>query len=164
MTTSLIRFEDKHISFSQVIMGLTTEIHGYLQDARFLHTSRMLGGCKLDPTLISALVEIWMPNTHTFHLLCNECTITLEDIALQLGLPIDRPVVTGLAVIPGKEDLCMAFLGKVPNKFQGGQIAMKWLEVNFKEFPPNTTDVVKEQYAQAFILRLIEGILMPDKS
>ncbi|KAH1063850.1 hypothetical protein J1N35_028837 [Gossypium stocksii] len=34
-----------------------TEIHGYLQDARFLHASRMLGDCKLNHKLISALVE-----------------------------------------------------------------------------------------------------------
>ncbi|MBA0875513.1 hypothetical protein Goshw_018519, partial [Gossypium schwendimanii] len=37
--------------------SLDTEIHGYLQDARFLHVSCMLGGCKLDHTLINALDE-----------------------------------------------------------------------------------------------------------
>ncbi|MBA0812702.1 hypothetical protein Gohar_026644, partial [Gossypium harknessii] len=44
-------------------------------------------------------------------------------------LPIDGPVVTGSAVVPSKEDLCEAFLGKVSNKFQGDQIDMKWLKV-----------------------------------
>ncbi|KAG8474236.1 hypothetical protein CXB51_033830 [Gossypium anomalum] len=73
-------------------------------------------------------------------------------------------VVIGSATIPDKEDLCEAFLGKVPNKFQDGWIDMKWLENNFKELPPNATDIVKEQYAQGFILRLIEGILMLDKT
>ncbi|KAK5842479.1 hypothetical protein PVK06_004843 [Gossypium arboreum] len=41
---------------------------------------------------------------------------------------------------------------------------MNWSETNFKELPPNATNIVKEQYAQAFILRLMGGILMPDKS
>ncbi|MBA0648296.1 hypothetical protein Goklo_016048 [Gossypium klotzschianum] len=35
---------------------------------------------------------------------------------------------------------------------------MKWLETNFKELPSNATDIVKEQYAQAFILSLIEDV------
>ncbi|MBA0667951.1 hypothetical protein Goklo_000946 [Gossypium klotzschianum] len=107
----------------------------------------MLGGCKLVPTLISALVERWRPKTHTFHLLCSECTITLEDVALQLGLLVNGPVVTRLVVVPSKEDLCEAFLGKVLRKFQGGQVNMKWLEYNFKDLPPDAIDVVKEQFA-----------------
>ncbi|KAK5775303.1 hypothetical protein PVK06_043176 [Gossypium arboreum] len=46
--------------------------------------------------LISALVERWRPDTHTFHLPCGECNVTLEDVALQLGLPIDESAVTGI--------------------------------------------------------------------
>ncbi|KAK5842822.1 hypothetical protein PVK06_005224 [Gossypium arboreum] len=45
--------------------------------------------------LISTLVERWHPETHTFYFPCAECTITLEDIALQLELPIDGNVITG---------------------------------------------------------------------
>ncbi|MBA0570824.1 hypothetical protein Golob_004432, partial [Gossypium lobatum] len=52
-------------------------------------------GCKLDPKLISALVERWRPDTHTFHLPYGESTITLEDVHLQLGLLVDKSVVTG---------------------------------------------------------------------
>ncbi|MBA0573679.1 hypothetical protein Golob_000941 [Gossypium lobatum] len=40
---------------------------------------------------------------------------------------------------------------------------MKWLETNFKELPLNAPNLVKEQYARAFILGLIGGILMLDK-
>ncbi|XP_052487970.1 serine/threonine-protein phosphatase 7 long form homolog [Gossypium raimondii] len=45
--------------------------------------------------LIFALVERWRPETHTFHLTCGECTVTLEDVVIQLGLPIDGNTVTG---------------------------------------------------------------------
>ncbi|MBA0871969.1 hypothetical protein Goshw_003543 [Gossypium schwendimanii] len=70
MASSMIRFDDKHISAAQAIMvddrvlegfihnlskSLDIEIRVYLQDARFLHASRILGGYKLDPTLINAL-------------------------------------------------------------------------------------------------------------
>ncbi|MBA0813521.1 hypothetical protein Gohar_027366 [Gossypium harknessii] len=89
MTTSLIRFDDKHIFATQLAMGfihnmgkpMILEIRGHLQAAGFLHASRMSRGCKLDLQLISVLVERWRCRTHTFHIPCNECTITLEDSA-----------------------------------------------------------------------------------
>ncbi|MFQ6647762.1 hypothetical protein Gotur_021006 [Gossypium turneri] len=103
-------------------------------------------------------------STHTFHLPYSECTITLEDVALQLSFPVDGSVATGLEVIPDKDDTCEEFLGKVLKKFYSDRIGMKWLETNFKYLPKDALDIVKEQYAQAFILKLIGGILMPDKS
>ncbi|KAA3457171.1 serine/threonine-protein phosphatase 7 long form-like protein [Gossypium australe] len=45
--------------------------------------------------LISALVERWRLETHTCRLSCEECTITLKDVALQLGLLVDGATVTG---------------------------------------------------------------------
>ncbi|KAK5775289.1 hypothetical protein PVK06_043162 [Gossypium arboreum] len=62
---------------------------------------------------------------HTFlHFSYGECTITLEDVALQLGLLMDGSVVTGATIVPDKEDLWTALLGKVLNKFDGGRISM----------------------------------------
>ncbi|PPS11241.1 hypothetical protein GOBAR_AA09403 [Gossypium barbadense] len=45
---------------------------------------------------------------------------------------MDEPIVMGSTIVPGKESLCKAFLEKVPNKFYGGWIDMKWLKTNFK--------------------------------
>ncbi|KAK5793039.1 hypothetical protein PVK06_034174 [Gossypium arboreum] len=104
-------------------------------------------GYKLDPTFISALAEIWRPETHTFHLLGDKCKITLEDVTLQLGLPMDEPIVMGSTIVPSKEGLCKAFLEKVPNKFYGGWIDMKWLKTNFKNLLKDASDIVKEKYA-----------------
>ncbi|XP_017622218.1 protein MAINTENANCE OF MERISTEMS-like [Gossypium arboreum] len=72
--------------------------------------------------LISALVERWRPETHTFHLPCGECTITLEDVALQLGLPIDGNSVTGISSISRPATLCYKLLGRSPSegKFASG--------------------------------------------
>ncbi|KAK5812048.1 hypothetical protein PVK06_027443 [Gossypium arboreum] len=115
MTSSLIHFDDKHVSATQsaddrVLEGFIhnflksapSETHGYFRDVEFLHASRMLGGCKLNPTLISGLVKRWRPETYTFHLPCSECTITLEDVALKLGFLVDGSIVMGSVFVPDK--------------------------------------------------------------
>ncbi|XP_052476337.1 serine/threonine-protein phosphatase 7 long form homolog [Gossypium raimondii] len=66
----------------------------YLELAGFRSTA-LIRTFNLRYDLISALVERWRPKTHTFHLPCGECTVTLEDVAVQLGLPIDGNAVTG---------------------------------------------------------------------
>ncbi|MBA0710985.1 hypothetical protein Golax_010226 [Gossypium laxum] len=58
----------------------------------------MLRGTKLDPPIISAFFKRWRLDTHTFHLPCGECTITLEDINLKLGLPVDWDIIMGPVV------------------------------------------------------------------
>ncbi|KAH1107113.1 hypothetical protein J1N35_010881, partial [Gossypium stocksii] len=89
-------------------------IEQHLQEVRFLHMSFMLeGGTKLDPTLINVLVKIWKPETHTFHLPCGECTITLEDVALELGLPVDELVAMGIVVVGDWSGICEQTLSKV---------------------------------------------------
>ena len=44
--------------------------------------------------LISSLLERWRSETHTFHFPHGETTVTLEDVVVLLGLPIDGDVVT----------------------------------------------------------------------
>ena len=53
------------------------------------------GGLELDRALITALVERWRPETHTFHLTVGEATITLQDVAVIMGLPIEGQAVIG---------------------------------------------------------------------
>ncbi|MBA0573794.1 hypothetical protein Golob_001051, partial [Gossypium lobatum] len=105
--------------------GAPKVIHGHLQDASFSYAARMLEGIKLDPLLISALVERWRPEMHTFHLSYSECTNTLEDISLQVGLPVDEDVVTGAVVNADWSVTCEKLLRNVPNKFKGSRIEMR---------------------------------------
>ncbi|MBA0696195.1 hypothetical protein Goari_002770 [Gossypium aridum] len=73
---------------------LSPLIENYLREANFWHVATIGRGCKLDPKLISALIERWRPETDTFHLPYGECTITLEDVQLQLRLPVDGSALT----------------------------------------------------------------------
>ncbi|KAF7826509.1 serine/threonine-protein phosphatase 7 long form-like protein [Senna tora] len=96
--------------------------------------------------MVTALIMWWWTETHTFRMAIGigETTITLEDVAIQLGLPID-----------GKEDvdstnhnwaqLCQELLGKTPEE-------------------RDLEDEELHQIVQAYILRLIGGFLMPDTS
>ncbi|KAE8807656.1 Alpha-L-arabinofuranosidase 1 [Hordeum vulgare] len=44
---------------------------------------------------LNALTNRWRPETHSFHLVCGEMTMTLEDVDMIRGLPINGSAVTG---------------------------------------------------------------------
>ncbi|KAK5784867.1 hypothetical protein PVK06_039406 [Gossypium arboreum] len=87
MAGELIRLDNKHISVDQMTMSVdqvlqcyirntfgppSPLIENYLREAKFWHMATIGRGCKLDLKLISALIERWRPETHTFHLSCGE--------------------------------------------------------------------------------------------
>ena len=54
-----------------------------------------IGHIILDWGLITSLFERWRPKTHTFHLPVGEMTITLQNVAIILGLRIHGLPITG---------------------------------------------------------------------
>ncbi|KAK5842275.1 hypothetical protein PVK06_004611 [Gossypium arboreum] len=144
--------------------GAPEVIHGHLRDISFVYAACIHGGTKLDLPLINALVKRWRPKMYTFHLSYDECTITLDDVSLQLDLSTNRDVVTGPIISAGWTGTCEQLLGKVSNKFMGSKFKMKWLEDNFQIIDALVSDAKKEQFTCAFILKLIGGLLMLDKS
>ncbi|KAK9997867.1 hypothetical protein SO802_017470 [Lithocarpus litseifolius] len=95
--------------------------HITMQDNRVIDIIKLVGlerlfrapSREIDHCLISALVERWRPETHTFHLPHGEMSITLEDVEVILGLPIDGEVLVGpTTVVDGDwRQLCVALLG-----------------------------------------------------
>ncbi|MBA0867421.1 hypothetical protein Goshw_030218 [Gossypium schwendimanii] len=110
-------------------------IENYLREASFWHAAIIGRGYKLDLKLISALIERWRPETHTFSIPCKECTITLEDLQLQLRLPVDGSALTESVQSVDWGAVCYDLLGVVPDNIYG-----------------------------AYILEMIGGYLMPDLS
>ena len=70
-------------------------IESLLIQAGFSNVAK-LGEIKINNDLVAALVEWWRPKSRTFHLPVDECTITLEDVALQLSLHVDGKLITDL--------------------------------------------------------------------
>ncbi|MBA0778333.1 hypothetical protein Gotri_006204 [Gossypium trilobum] len=70
----------------------------------------------------------------------------------------------GSVVVGNWSDICKELLGKVPLKFFGGRIELKWLKDNFKDIDESLNPLEREQYTQVYIMRLIRGVLMPDKA
>ncbi|RYR12357.1 hypothetical protein Ahy_B04g069895 [Arachis hypogaea] len=82
-------------------MSLDDRIMLYLQMAGLYHIARLNETWFiLDEPLVSAFVGRWRPKTHTFHMLFGECTIMLQDVAYQLGLPINGAPTIGIASSP----------------------------------------------------------------
>ncbi|KAK5833207.1 hypothetical protein PVK06_017024 [Gossypium arboreum] len=105
-----------------------------------------------------------MTMTHTFHLLCEECTITLEDGHLQLGLPVDGYAVTGSVSSTDWGAICYELLGAILDKINGGRIEMGWLRDTFPKPDNDSTELERIRYARAYILEMIGGYLMLDLS
>ena len=65
----------------------------YLRRARLYDYHQVTYG-RVDQAMITTLVERWRQETHTFHLLLGEETITLLDIVVFSRLPIEGHVVS----------------------------------------------------------------------
>ena len=72
----------------------------------------------VDRALLSALMDRWRPETHTFHLPVGEMTLTLQDMSLLLGLPHASRAVVARAVGPHlRQEILDRFAGVIePNE------------------------------------------------
>ncbi|KAK5842528.1 hypothetical protein PVK06_004899 [Gossypium arboreum] len=110
--------------------------------------------------LISTLVEHWCPETHTFHLSYRECTVTLEDVALQLWLPINGNAITRISAIAEPTVFFYSLLGVSPADAESNFTGLKfsWLKVNFEHLSINATEYEVMCAARAYIMHIIRGV------
>jgi len=125
----------------------------------------------MDSAALSALVDRWRPETHTFHLPCGELTVTLQDIAMILGLPIDGTAVCGPLNPAGWRDRVGELVGIRPPDVGPDETDKKptgvhssWLSTNFNGCPENVNDGVVQRYARAWLWHMVAGFLFPDGS
>ncbi|XP_020233817.1 serine/threonine-protein phosphatase 7 long form homolog [Cajanus cajan] len=147
------------------IAGVPQQIIPLLDQAGFGWIAR-LNYIKVSPGLLTALVERWRPETHTFHMPFGECTITLQDVGMLVGLPVDGESVLSRGS-PNILELAEELLGVVPpqSEIKGHRVRLFWLAAIFRDIADDIDDVdVLVRYARAWILRYLGGVLVPDRS
>ncbi|CAM8883282.1 unnamed protein product [Rhodiola kirilowii] len=109
---------------------------------------------EVDWSFMTSLVERWRSETHTFHLHHGEMTITLEDVGVLMGLPIEaRAVITNQEV---DDALCLSLLGVVPpTGRRDTSVRCTWFRDNMKEIPEDASEEVIQGYARAYILVIV---------
>ena len=127
---------------------------------------------EVDYALITALVEQWRPETHTFHLPHGEMSITLQDIEVMLGISVDGLPVTGRIDLKWNK-VCRELLGHEPlpvipnsNKstLTGARIKYKWLDAQFAApLAADADDEVVQQNVRYHLLVRMGALLFMDK-
>ncbi|XP_042443972.1 serine/threonine-protein phosphatase 7 long form homolog [Zingiber officinale] len=94
-------------------------------------------------------------------------TVTLQDVAVLLGLPIHGSAISGRANVD-IYDYCLRFLDQVlhPSNMKPRCLSIGWLAKTFDltKLPTNATDETIQCYVRATILRIIGGDLMGSKT
>ncbi|KAG8501160.1 hypothetical protein CXB51_003246 [Gossypium anomalum] len=152
MARELIRLDNKHISIEQLKMSVDRVLECYIRNM---------------PNPLSPLIENYLREAGFWHVATigrGECTITLQDVHLQLGLPVDGYAVTRSASSSDWSAVCYELLGAIPDYINGGRIQMSWLRDTFLEPDNDSTELERIRYARVYILEIIGGYLMPDLS
>ncbi|XP_058746479.1 protein MAIN-LIKE 2-like [Vicia villosa] len=139
----------------------------YLNIAGFGPISR-IAESSIDHKFVLALLERWRPETHTFHLPTGECTITLEDVHMLLGLPVDGKAINGCVM--QANSLCQEAIGidliegAVGARGQG--VNLKRLKEHYKKFrlDDESTQETILQKTRCYVLLLIGNVLFPDST
>ncbi|KAK4408325.1 Serine/threonine-protein phosphatase 7 long form [Sesamum angolense] len=129
------------------------------------------GRIQYDCHLITALVERWRSKTHSFHFRVGEATITLQDVQVIWGLPIDGEPVSGTDLERTSvqwQEYCMQYIGFAPEDgaLKGSRLQVKAIieHISHVHITPDTPHLTVVQYARAVALLLLGGTMCPDSS
>ncbi|KAH7862907.1 hypothetical protein Vadar_010985 [Vaccinium darrowii] len=121
---------------------------------------------QLDLALLTALVERWRPETHTFHFTSAEATVALQDVEIITGLSVDGGPVTGSTDLNWEQmvlDLLGLELQNAPWR-RGNKVTLQWLWGHFNgQVQETDTQVQIEQKAPGYIMQLIGSVLVLDE-
>ncbi|KAK6151727.1 hypothetical protein DH2020_014362 [Rehmannia glutinosa] len=158
-------------SFDGQLVQLHPRVVHTLYQMGFYGVARC-GRIDIDNHLITTLVERWRPETHTFHLPVGETTVTLQDVAIIWGLPVEGLPVIARDLERTRDEWMLYYqqwLGFAPtlNMFRGAsRLKLVALRSHFEQIviAEHTPQLEVEQYARGIALLLIGSFLMPDSS
>ena len=153
-------------------------VHGHMdydeRYAPFFKRARLLGFVlqfkRQPPTLVhaalTALIDRWRPETHSFHLPCGEMTVTLEDWGMITAMPIEGHALTGRVERTNWQERVTTLIGDCPgaksNRTSG--VPLIWLSEHRKTCPEGANDATVEWYARAYLWYLLTEVVFLDSS
>ncbi|CAI0400298.1 unnamed protein product [Linum tenue] len=131
---------------------------------------------EMDNNLLTTMVERWRKETHTFHLLEGEMTITLKDVAMLTELSIngDAIIESSQKLLNGwgqfiSENLGINIAEKAPQDrhvppLHKSVLSIHWLVRTFGSLSADATDDQIERYARIYLIYFVGRFLFPNKS
>jgi len=127
----------------------------------------------LNAAAITALVDRWRTETHSFHLRTGEMTVTLQDVALITSLPIEGKPLCMSTNSDGWRQQMEALIGMAPPQAQVEEGEKKkerraagapftWIVANFAHCPQGANEDVIQIYARVYMWYVISRTLFAD--
>ncbi|KAK1698634.1 hypothetical protein QYE76_015331 [Lolium multiflorum] len=115
------------------------------------------GGPNMNPSALTALVDRWRPETHTFHLRAGEMAPTLQDVSMILGLPIQGEPLCMNTASDGWRGQMEDLIGRAPpapanpkERVPAGA-SFSWIRTNFAECPEGANEDTRRTYARVYL-------------
>uniref|UniRef100_A0A8R7RFD4 Aminotransferase-like plant mobile domain-containing protein n=1 Tax=Triticum urartu TaxID=4572 RepID=A0A8R7RFD4_TRIUA len=158
----------RHHGVSGAAMPYDERYTPYIQQAGLLPWIQLVSRStpNLNAPLVSSLADRWRPETHSFHLRTGEMTVTLQDVSLITGLPIDgRPLCMSTNSDGWRQQMIaligMAHTGAEADVEEGQEkkkkerkpagAAFTWIQANFAHCPADATDDVIQTHARVYM-------------
>jgi hypothetical protein len=161
MSSMLMNYDERYTPYIQNL-GLLPFIHMVTRSTPHMN-----------PAAITALVDRWRPETYNFHLRTGEMTVTLEDMAMILALPIEgTPLCIDISYDDWHGEM-VDIIGKCPgdtlNK-EGVKLRVAagatftWISDNFNTCPEDADEDVVKMYARVYVWYVMTRTLFNDAS
>ncbi|XP_022031223.1 serine/threonine-protein phosphatase 7 long form homolog [Helianthus annuus] len=141
-------------------------VEGYIREAGF--GGLLDSGYRyIDHALITALVEQWRHETHTFHLPVGETTVTLQDVNVLWGLPIEGVPVCGAdnaLTFSEAAEKCERLLGFTPanNQLNGCTVfpdnSNNWINLHLLQYLEDLSSCVNISWGSAVLSCLYRNL------
>ena len=127
----------------------------------------------INKIIVSGFVEMWQPETNTFHMLFGEMIITLDDVASLICIPVTGRTVSYNERMAYQEAqaLLADALGIEPTEaheelmqVRGQSIRLEWLQERFASVSDDERDEMVDCAVRAYILYLLGYTLFTNKS
>ncbi|KAE8806347.1 serine/threonine-protein phosphatase 7 [Hordeum vulgare] len=126
----------------------------------------------LNAAAVTALIDRWRPETHSFHLRTGEMTVTLQDVSMITALPIEGKPLCMSTDSEGWRQQMEALIGMSPQEPEvedGGKkdrvpagAPFTWIAANFAHCPEDADDEVIQRYARVYMWYVISRTIFAD--